>query len=394
MRCWHFTEMPYPHLPDLDTIDSVRVSIPNSYYDPKIGADLYQRYLDEHMIADDLGLDIMLNEHHQTATCTDVSAPLSAAILARQTKRARICILGNPMANRADPIRVAEEMAMIDVISRGRLDCGFVRGVPYEIFCSNTNPTLTNERLWEGIELIRHAWTRHDGPFNFEGKHWHKRHVNVWPRPWQNPHPPIWTTGSTVSPAVAEIARKGYHFASFLQPYGVVRQLFDIYRSGCAEGPEVANGRLAFMPLVFVGDSAAEARDGAEKLSWFIKSKTPPQFRNPPGYVGVDVNVRALKGEFAGRTAAIRQRGLDYQIESGVVMAGTPDEVVAQILRFHDLTGGFGHLLCMLQAGFLSHAETVKSMTLFAREVYPRIRHLGNIAGNHQGMLQERPKSA
>ena len=144
MRCWHFTEMPYPHLPDLDTIDSVRVSIPSKYYDPKVGADLYQRYLDEHVLADELGLDIMLNEHHQTATCTDVAAPLSAAILARQTKRARICILGNPMANRADPVRVAEEMAMIDVISRGRLDFGFVRGVPYETFAANTNPT----QLW------------------------------------------------------------------------------------------------------------------------------------------------------------------------------------------------------------------------------------------------------
>lgn len=377
MKAYHFTEMPYPHLPPADTYDSDRVSLPNGLFDPGIGADLYARYLDEYVIADELGLDLMLNEHHQTPTCLDAAVPLMAAVLARITKRARILVLGNPVANREDPVRIAEEMAMVDVISRGRLDCGFVRGVPYEIFCSNTNPTQTGERLWEGIELIRRAWTSHNGPFNFEGTHWHKRQVNIWPRPFQQPHPPIWTTGSTVSPAVAEIARKGYHFASFLQPYDVVRQLFDVYRSGCAEGSAAANARLAFMPLVFVADSAAEARAGAEKLSWFITSKTPPQFRNPPGYVSVDVNVRALKGEFAGRTAAIRQRGLDYLIEQGVVAAGPPDEVVAQITRFHDRVGGFGHLLCMLQAGFLSHQETVGSMALFAREVYPRIRHLG-----------------
>jgi hypothetical protein len=96
----------------------------------------------------------MLNEHHQTATCLDAAAPLMAAILARQTKNARICILGNPIANRGDPIRIAEERAIIDNISRGRLDVGIVRGVPYEIFAANTNPTQTLERLWEGVDLI------------------------------------------------------------------------------------------------------------------------------------------------------------------------------------------------------------------------------------------------
>ena len=114
MFAWHFTEMPYPHLPPLEPIESTRVTLPNRLFDPKIGAALYNRYLDEHLLADELGLNIMLNEHHQTATCIDVAAPLSAAILARQTKKARICILGNPIANRGEPVRIAEEMSMID----------------------------------------------------------------------------------------------------------------------------------------------------------------------------------------------------------------------------------------------------------------------------------------
>src|SRR5437763_11055777 len=117
----------------------------------------------------------MLNEHHQTATCMDVCAPLSAAILARQTKKARICILGNPIANRGDPVRIAEEMAMIDCLSRGRLDVGFVRGVANEINPANTNPTQTLERVWEGLELVLMAWTSLDGPFNYEGRFFHKR---------------------------------------------------------------------------------------------------------------------------------------------------------------------------------------------------------------------------
>lgn len=375
MYCWHFTEMPYPNLPDLDTVTSVRVNLPNKHFDPKLGADLYNRYLDEHLIADDLGLNIMLNEHHQTATCIDVAAPLSAAILARQTRNARICILGNPMANRDDPIRVAEEMAMIDVISRGRLDCGFVRGVPYEIFAANTNPTQTLERLWEGIDMCVKAWTTHDAPFNFEGKFWHKRQINVWPRPWQQPHPPVWITGSSDKENIREVARRGFTFAMFLQPHEKVKEMFDAYReSTIYDDPEEVRRHIAYMPLVATADTEEEAEALAKKLSWYLHAKTEPQFRNPPGYVPVSFNVQALKGAYSGRTDAVRQGGFEYLKEQGVMIYGTPDQVFAQIQRFYDRVGGFGQLLMMQQAGWLSHEETVKSMTLFAKEVYPRIR--------------------
>ncbi len=375
MRCWHFTEMPYPFLPDLDTVDSIRVNLPNKHYDPKVGADLYQRYLDEHVMADELGLDIMLNEHHQTATCTNVAAPLSAAILARQTKNARICILGNPMANRADPIRVAEEMAMIDVISRGRLDCGFVRGVPYEVYAANTNPTQTLERLWEGIDLAVKAWTSHDAPFNFEGKFWHKRQVNIWPRPFQQPHPPVWITGSSDKENIKEVARRGFTFAMFLQPHEKVKEMFDAYRS-CSiySDPEEVRRHIAFMPLVATGETEEEAAKLAEKLSWYLQAKTAVQFRNPPGYVPVSFNVQALKGKYTGRTDAVRAGGFEYLKEQGVLISGTPDSVFEQIKRFYHRVGGFGQLLMMQQAGFVTHEETVKSMTLFAKEVYPRVK--------------------
>ena len=376
MEAWHFTEMPYPHLPPLDDVPSIRVTIPSKYFDPKIVADLYNRYLDEHMIADELGLNLMLNEHHQTATCLDAAAPLSAAILARQTKKGRICILGNPIANRGDPIRIAEEMAMIDCISRGRLDCGFVRGVPYEIFAANTNPTQTVERLWEGVDLVEKAWTSHDGPFNFEGRFWHKRAVNVWPRPYQQPHPQIWITGSSDKVGIAKVAERGYVFATFLQPYDKVKEMFDVYRANFVERGLPNGGGTAFMPLVYTSDSEEDAEKGAKELTWYMTAKTEPQFRNPPGYVPVSFNVKAMQGSFSGRTDAMRALGMEDQREKGVIMYGTPDSVVEQIKRFYERVGGFDHLLMMQQAGFLSHERTVRSMTLFAKEVYPRIKDL------------------
>jgi alkanesulfonate monooxygenase SsuD/methylene tetrahydromethanopterin reductase-like flavin-dependent oxidoreductase (luciferase family) len=375
MNVWHFTEMPYPHLPPIETLSTLWVTIPNRLYDPKIGADLYQRYFDEYVIADELGFNLMVNEHHQTATCLNVAVPLSAAILARQTKNARICVLGNPVANRGDPIRIAEEMAMIDCISRGRLDAGFVRGVPYEVFSANTNPTQTSERLWEGVDLIVKAWTS-DEPFSFEGRFTHRRAVNLWPRPYQTPHPPVWITGSSDFQAIAKIASRGYVFATFLQPHEKVREMFDTYRANYHDWGLPGGGGTAFMPLVFTGDSEAEAEAGANELAWYLRNKVEPQQQNPPGYVPIELNVKALQGAYAGRTAAMRAQTLEYQRDKGVIMYGTPDQVVQQIRRFHERVGGFDHLLMMQQAGHLDHARTVRSMTLFAREVYPQVKDL------------------
>ena len=376
MQAWYFTEMPYPHLPPLEQLSTMRVSLPSRHFDPKLGADLYNRYLDEYMVADDAGLNLMVNEHHQTATCLDVAAPLSMAILARQTKNGRLCILGNPVANRGDPLRIAEEMAMVDCISRGRVEAGFVRGVPYEIFAANTNPTRTVERLWEGIDLVQKAWTSHDEPFNFEGKFTHRRAVNLWPRPYQTPHPPIWITGSSDVPGIQRAAARGFTFATFLQPHTTVKTLFEAYRGAYRLNGQPGGGGTAFMPLVYVADTEAEAEAGMKELIWYMVAKAEPQFRNPPGYVPVEFNVNALKGTYSGRTDAMRSQTLEFQREQGVVMYGTPDQVVAQVKRFYDLVGGFDHLLMMMQAGFLDHERTCKNIKLFAKECYPQIKDL------------------
>jgi alkanesulfonate monooxygenase SsuD/methylene tetrahydromethanopterin reductase-like flavin-dependent oxidoreductase (luciferase family) len=376
MHCWHFTEMPYPNLPPLDTLTTMRVSLASKHFDPKIGADLYNRYFDEYVVADDLGFDLLVNEHHQTATCLDVAAPLSAAILARQTKNGRICILGNPVANRGDPLRIAEEMAMIDCISRGRLDVGYVRGVPYEVFAANSNPTQTLERLWEGIDITVKAWTHTEGPFNFEGRFTHRRAINLWPRPYQTPHPPIWVTGSSDLENIKKVASRGFVFATFLQPHEKVRWMFDGYRSAYRDAGLPGGGGCAYMPLVYTADSEAEAERGVQELTWYLKAKAEPQYRNPPGYVPVATNVQALRGAFTGRTDAMRAQSLEFLKDQGIIIYGTPDQVAAQVKRLYDLVGGLDHLLLMQQAGALDHKRTVRSMTLFAKEVYPQVADL------------------
>lgn len=380
METYHFTEFPWPHLPPEDEYTSMRINLPSRVYDPKIGADLYHMYLDQHILADELGLNIMINEHHQTATCLLPAGPLACSILARQTTNARICILGNPVANLADPIRCAEEMAMIDNISRGRLDCGFVRGVPYELLASNANPTTTGERMWEAIDLIVKAWTTHDGPFNYESRFIHKRQINVWPRPYQQPHPPIWITGGSNMKTACKVIERGYVFAMFLTPVDTLAKMFNGVRENIRKKglPAPADDQFAFMPLVFTGETEDEAEKGAGELFWYVThNKSEPQFRAIPGYIPTALYADFLSGKFSGgRTDAIRRKGIGYLREQHVAIYGTPDSVFEQIKSLYGKIGGFGHLLAMMHSGSMTFETTAKSMTLFAKEVAPRLKEL------------------
>jgi len=376
MKYWYFSECAYPFLPPDDTYDSIRVTLPNSNMDPRKAADLWHRYIDEWQTAESLGLEVMVNEHHSTATCANPSAPIIAGILARATTTARILILGNPIANRPDPVRVAEEMALIDVISRGRLECGFVRGVPYEISATNTYPIDMSERFWEAHDLILKAWTTHDGPFSWTGKHFEHRQVNIWPRPYQDPHPPIWVTTTTASSS-AKIADHGYTLATFLVGRKPAMNIFNNYRHRRAElGLAMEIDKLAYCGLVFVGDSEESARKGAEELMWYATSnKSALPFQTPPGYMPPEARLKMLNASERDPNA-LKAFSREQLIENGIMFSGTPDQVYNQIKSFYGDVGGFGNLLIMGQAGFLGAKETVSSMKLFSEEVAPRLAEL------------------
>ena len=376
MKSWWFTEDCYPHLPDESTYRSIRVDLPNANCEPEVAHELYNRYLDLWCACDEIGLGIMLNEHHQTATCMVPAAPIMLGILARQTKNERLLILGNPIPNRNQPVRVAEEMALVDVISKGRVECGFVRSVPYEAAAANILPYQGTERLWEAHDLIIKAWTTHDGPFNFEGKWFHHRQVNIWPRPYQQPHPPVWVTVGSPGTAVP-VAQHNYVGAVFLAGYPKIRSIYDGYREAYVEahGKVPALDRLAYLGLCFVGENEREAEEGARKLLWYMESnKVPPEWSNPPGYHPPPVSATVMKG-ITGSGVPTNPT-LDQQMARGNVFAGTPDQVYEQIKAFWEYSGGFGHMLMMGQAGHMSEAQTLRSMKLYNEEVYPRLKEL------------------
>jgi alkanesulfonate monooxygenase SsuD/methylene tetrahydromethanopterin reductase-like flavin-dependent oxidoreductase (luciferase family) len=382
MRVYQFSEQAY--FPTWnDHSGSLRVILPNRKCDPHIAADLFHRYYDEYQLCDELGLDIMLNEHHQTATCMSSSVVIGLAVLARATKKARLLVLGYPIGHRPDPLRVAEELSTIDVISRGRLDMGFIKGIPYEIPASNRNPTELMDRFWEAHDFIIKAMTTHDGTFNWEGEFFHYRQVNVWPRVWQEPHPPIWsTTGSSAQARV--LGERGYVMATLGTGFGT-RKLYDAYRKGYVSkfGKAPGADRFAYLGLVAVAHDNEEARKRGDLIAGYLRTSAIVHvpFRNPPGYVTVEDNARMLRGETPprgftkdARAINIHATSVDDLIDAGILFCGTPDEVHAQIVEFCEHCGGMGNLLMMGQAGFLTHEQTVDNLTLFSREVLPRLQ--------------------
>ena len=378
LKTWFFTEDCYPDLPPQDTYDSIRVDLPNQLCDPENASRLYNQYLDIWCAADEMGLEIMLNEHHQTATCMVPAAPIMMGILARQTKDARLLILGNPLPNRNQPVRVAEEMAMIDVISKGRAEVGFVRSVPYEAAAANILPYRGSDRLWEAHDLILKAWTTHDGPFNFEGEWYHHRQVNIWPRPYQQPHPPVWiTTGSANS--TLPVAQHKHVAAIFLAGYSKVRPIFDAYRENYKKlhGEHAPLDRLAYCGLVYVADDEKAAEQGAEHIMWYMQAnKVADHWKNPPGYHPPAVAANVLRGAHISGSGAAYSTDLSEHMRRGNVFAGTPDQVYEQIRAFWEYSGGFGHFLMMGQAGHMTEEQTLRSMTLYNDEVYPRLKEL------------------
>ena len=130
VEVYYFTEQPYGHVTneDLEQYESGRLGFPNSYFDPARASVLYNQYHEQYALADEVGFDgIMSNEHHASYWCMKPSVNLDAAVISKVTKRAKIAILGNVIAVN-DPIRMAEEIAMLDCYSGGRIISGFVRG--------------------------------------------------------------------------------------------------------------------------------------------------------------------------------------------------------------------------------------------------------------------------
>lgn len=381
MKVMVFYLMPYADL-DLGVKDQYRsawIVLPNSHFDPVKGHALYNRYLDELELCDEIGFDgVCVNEHHQTAYGMMPSPVVTASALARRTKKGRIAILGNAFCLRENPLTLAEEHAMIDVITGGRLITGFVRGVGSEYFSFGANPVHSLERHQEAHDLVVRAWTE-TGPFAFEGKHYNLQYVNVWPRPYQQPHPPIWcpSMGSLETIEWAAHPDRKYVYLQNFSPRQSVSRYLNMYREFAQRkfGYVANSDRIGWGAPVYVSDTDAKAVDEArphiEALFNVFLPKVSELMFFPPGYLSPG-SLKAVLAHKKANTGGVR---IETLIERGIIFCGSPDTVRRQITEAHNELG-FQEFLTMLQFGTMPAELSVKNIRLFAAEVLPALQAL------------------
>src|SRR5436309_4021735 len=381
MQAWYHCENVYPFVPQevLDRAESVRASPPHQYCDPKIAADLFEECLDEHLLCDELGINIVSIEHHSGINSLYGANPMVLGIAARQTGNVRILSLGPLVSVRQDPVRIAEEYATADIISRGRLEIGFVKSGDSEMPSGNANPVGFVDRFWEAIDVIKLALSAHDGSVSFEGKYFTHRHINIWPGPYQKPHPQFWAAAG-VPATSAECGRRGYVNALVLRGPEASKRAFDAYRAARVEAglPPPGSDRFAYAALCYVGDSDEEGLQVGSKLLWFLNTslKQAPQMskflpgRNPPEAAPNIWRTAGGRGRPADQLIGITA---EQAIARGILVAGNPDTVYRQIMDIYDQVSGFAHFIFVGRSGFLTHEEANKGIRLMAKEVLPRL---------------------
>jgi alkanesulfonate monooxygenase SsuD/methylene tetrahydromethanopterin reductase-like flavin-dependent oxidoreductase (luciferase family) len=379
---FHFFHlMPYPDLPDdfREKTKGVWVDVPIDYYDPVRGHEVYHEYLDELLYADELGFDgICVNEHHQNAYGLMPSPNLMGSILARQSKDASVVVMGNSVALYNPPIRVAEEFAMLDVLSGGRFIAGFPVGTPMDsCFVYGEPPATLREKYREGVELILEAWAARE-PFSFNGKYTQLRYVNTWPRPIQKPHPPIWIPGGGSVETWEWCARNGFNY-SYLSYFGfqsgrdVMAGYWDtVDKLGVEPNPYSAG----FLQFVGVADDDAEAeRLYAPHAHYFYNRclHLGTRFTNPPGYSSMETVRRRIKSQVAAAGALSPDLSWKDIVDRGYVIAGSPQTVAEKLEEVVD-TLRCGHLMLLCHFGDMP-SETVRyNASRFINEVAPKLR--------------------
>jgi alkanesulfonate monooxygenase SsuD/methylene tetrahydromethanopterin reductase-like flavin-dependent oxidoreductase (luciferase family) len=411
MKLLWFHLMPYTRLPEdfASTHPSVWVDIDSRLFDPVAAHGMYNEFMDELEYAAEMGFDgVCVNEHHQNGYGLMPSPNLIASSLARQTRDAAIVVMGNSLALYNPPLRVAEEMAMLDCISGGRLVAGFPVGTPMDTcYAYGQNPSQLRQRYHEAHDLIMKAWQEPE-PFAWNGRFNQLRYVNVWPRPVQKPHPPVWIPGGGSVETWRWCAERDYVY-SYLSYFG--------YKLGKAtlDGFWAEMKRLGKDPnpyragfLQFVG--VAESRDEAmalyrEPAEYFYGRclHVDARYATAPGYASeatLRARVQSQVAQAAERASGGAGGGgapsgpsFEEIVDKGYVVVGSPDEVADQLRRVATELN-VGQLMLLLQFGDMGRQLTLHNTELFAKRVLPQLGDLFDDAWENRWWPRALPEAA
>ena len=377
MKLYNFDLLAYPHVPK----DAPRTPVPSNFFDPIKGAANYAEHLDEMTYCEELGLDgVVFNEHHYSSYGTMPSPNLIAAALSQRTKRIKIGVLGNILPLRNHPVRVAEEYAMIDCLSNGRLIAGFVRGIPAEYVWYGVNPEESRGRFQEAYDLIMTAWT--NSVWSFEGEFYKLKDCAIWPRPLQQPHPPIWIAARSAE-SIEWCVKRHLPCAQVYQTTGQIEDTFNYYRSKAKEdGWEARPDDFILCRHIYIDDSNKKAQEVAEPAMRYFFSVYNRGFNDAINQTAADqqkllaklTSERSFNYFREGNRSRIdfSTLGWDELIKSGYMIAGDPDSVARQIQDQMKQIGA-DHFMGMFHIGNLAHEKVISSLNLFKKEIMPRL---------------------
>lgn len=388
-----FSEMGYNVYPEEEAQKYGYTSLmfPNSLFDRDKAAELWQMFLREHEHASDMGFDgSVCNEHHNNVLSMQESVNISAAVVSQRIK-GTIALIGNPLPIHDNPVRVAEEIAMLDLISGGRIISGFVRGTGVEQLSTNANPAYNRERFEEAFALIKKTWTT-PGPFRWEGKHYHLRVVNPWQLPLQNPHPPIWAGGILSPETIRWAAKERITYLVLGSALDATASCREIYHEvakadGWTPGPE----KLGYLIHTSVMDTDEEAfemgRHHYGGVSAIGRSQggaggaltqgtgsggatggPHPEWAAPPGYI----SKQAKSGSMA-RERRMSEGSYESAVQAGLIVTGSPQTVIQKFKHIIDRTDP-GYLTFWAREGRKPHEATMRGIELLGKEVIPALR--------------------
>ena len=376
VQVFFHSQQPYSHVTDEDLAqyDSGRLDFPNTFFNPEKAHVLYNQYHEQYAWADEAGLDgIMTNEHHASYWNMKPSANLDAAVISKITAKVRIAILGNIIPVN-DPLRMAEELAMLDCYSGGRLISGFVRGGAVETLMAGIDPTENRERFEEAHDLIIKCWTT-PGPFRHEGKFYHYRAVNPWVLPVQKPHPPVWFPGGSSPESVIWAARHQYAYMNLGALIELTTELKQVYidtakEVGFTPGPE----HFGYQVRALVADTDEKAQEAGRKFLWTQshRMRGPVEHNDPPGYqsrVASTLAARRLGG--GGGPVMTYERLQDVN----AIIVGSPETVTKKLSSTIERLSP-GYLILIGSDGDIPHKDIMRSIELLGKEVIPALHEI------------------
>jgi alkanesulfonate monooxygenase SsuD/methylene tetrahydromethanopterin reductase-like flavin-dependent oxidoreductase (luciferase family) len=356
-----------------------RFPFPPGLYDPEVGATSLEGALTNARLADELGFDwVSVSEHHFAPGIMSPNASVWAGALTQVVRRAKIALLG-PIVSINNPVRLAEEIAQLDMMSGGRIVVFMLRGTPNEFNTYYVNPNETRERAQEAIKLIERALTEPQ-PFGWEGRYFRYPTVSVWPRPTQSPHPPSYSSGN--SPESCVFAAQNHHglAMSFLPPH-LVAQSVQLYKTECAKaGWEPSPDQILYRSIIAIGESEDDV--AAQRQIRAARNRPRPEYNSAPRGLGPLSWLEAAGGSVDDAVNGTGPRD-DQSDRAGpgfglgtMQFAGTPDMLVEQIEAFHETTG-----VGVLDFGFIGRPDvTTARLRLFGERVLPRVREIGTKA--------------